>query len=333
MPALGSKVADKAIGTVVPGDVLIRPSKIPTFLHFPLLVVLSLTLSSLLYSFAAGFTSGDLAKVSRTLDHWEQVCALVGWRTLELALGWYGNYDGYDLAALSLLSHGPPLYLLGAFYQVRSAAIFSSLVIDIITTYIPFRLLRPLSLAHSASPSNTFPPVPNKEIVTAYDIQAFTTLLAAVIYAVTLAISYTLFLPIYLVTYFDGIPSVNAAHASSWVGVFPTTIALGVAARSFVFTPVATSAPNSADAKNAAFNPQTATLQETFWHNVWGFSTRAKVVIKRTATLMLVTGVNTFVQTFVTIQGVEATGAAVYSGVWVAASLFTGIGLGLVAAV
>ncbi len=26
---------------------------------------------------------------------------------LELGLGWYGNYDGYDLAALTLLSHGP----------------------------------------------------------------------------------------------------------------------------------------------------------------------------------------------------------------------------------
>ena len=25
----------------------------------------------------------------------------------ELGLGWYGNYDGYDLAALTLLSHGP----------------------------------------------------------------------------------------------------------------------------------------------------------------------------------------------------------------------------------
>lgn len=45
---------------------------------------------------------------------------------------------------------------------------------------------------------------------------------------------------------------------------------------------------------------------------------------------MLVTGVNTFVQTFVTIEGVEATGAAVYSGVWVAAALFTGATLGLV---
>jgi hypothetical protein len=27
----------------------------------------------------------------------------------ELSLGWYGDYDGNDLAALTLLSHGPPV--------------------------------------------------------------------------------------------------------------------------------------------------------------------------------------------------------------------------------
>jgi hypothetical protein len=27
--------------------------------------------------------------------------------SLELGLGWFGNYDGYDLASLTLLSHGP----------------------------------------------------------------------------------------------------------------------------------------------------------------------------------------------------------------------------------
>ncbi len=103
-----------------------------------------------------------------------------------------------------------------------------------------------------------------------------------------------------------------------------------MAAKSFIFTPAASAAPSSADAKNTAFNPETATLGETFWHNAWGTSTRTKVVIKRTATLMLVTGVNTFVQTFVTIEGVEAAGAATYSAVWVAAALFTGTTLGLV---
>jgi len=48
---------------------------------------------------------------------------------------------------------------------------------------------------------------------------------------------------------------------------------------------------------------------------------------------MLVTGVNTFVQTFVTIEGVEATGAAAYSGIFVVAGGITGIALGLVGAV
>jgi hypothetical protein len=30
-------------------------------------------------------------------------------KRFELGLGWLGNYDGYDLAALSVLSHGPPV--------------------------------------------------------------------------------------------------------------------------------------------------------------------------------------------------------------------------------
>ncbi|KAG4432594.1 hypothetical protein IFR05_011919 [Cadophora sp. M221] len=325
-----AKRANKATAVLVQGDALIRPSKIPAVLRFPLVVTLSLTLSALLYSFAADYTSGDLARVSRTLDQWRQVGVLVGWRTFELGLGWFGNYDGYDLASLSLLSHGPPLYLLGSFYEVSLRSVIFSLVIDTLTTYIPFRLLRPLSLAHSASTSKHSVAVRNKDIITSYTIQTYTTILAGAIYAVTLFTSYTTFLPVYLVTYFDGIRSIAAAHPNSLVTIFPTTFILGLAAKSFIFTPTVTAAPTAEDAKYAAFHPETATLGETFWYNVWGFSSRQKVMIKRTATLMLVTGVNTFVQTFVTIEGVEATGAVVYSGVWVAAAMITGITLGVV---
>lgn len=56
------------------------PSKLPALLRFPLVVLLSLTSSSLLYSFASEYTSEDLANVSRTLDKWWEVGALVGWR-------------------------------------------------------------------------------------------------------------------------------------------------------------------------------------------------------------------------------------------------------------
>jgi hypothetical protein len=54
-------------------------SKIPTPLRFPLLVLLSLTLSSLLYSFAAEYVATDLAGVSSALDQWE-MGGLVAWR-------------------------------------------------------------------------------------------------------------------------------------------------------------------------------------------------------------------------------------------------------------
>ncbi len=175
--------------------------------------------------------------------------------------------------------------------------------------------------------------VPNNEIITSYTVQAYTTILAASIYAVTVFVAYSSYLPVYLVTYFSGIPSIAAAHSSTPITILPGTLLLGLAAKSFIFTPAVTAAPSSKDAKLSAFNPATATLGETIWHNFWGFSVPTKVVIKRTALLMLVSGANTFVQTFVTIEGVEALGAVAYSGLWVVAAGLTGAALGLVGAV
>jgi hypothetical protein len=80
------------------------------------------------------------------------------------------------------------------------------------------------------------------------------------------------------------------------------------------------------------FNPETATLAETLWYNVCGYSSRTKMVITRTVTLMLLSGVNTFVQTFVTMEGVEVRGALGYSAVWVVAGGVTGVALGFVGA-
>lgn len=294
-------------------------SKIPTPLRFPLLVLLSLTLSSLLYSFTAEYVAADLAGVSSTLDQWE-MGGLVAWRIIELGIGWFGGYDGYDLAALSILSHGPPLYLLGIFYEVKPISLISSLVIDSLSSYIPFRLLRPLSPAHSA--------VPSDDIVTSASIQAYTAILAALIYSVTLFSAYTVYLPVYFVTYFANIHTIAAAHSASLITLFPISLVLGLGAKSFIFTPAAV-----VPSRGMVFNPETATLGETVWYNVWGYSKRTKTVITRTVTLMLVSGVNTFVQTFVTTEGVEARGALGYSAVWVVAGGVTGVALGIVGAV
>jgi hypothetical protein len=80
MPAFRGKVSEKAIAVLQQGDALVRPSKIPPLIRFPLLALLSLTLSSMLYSFTAAYTS-DLARVSRSLEEWWQVSALLAWRT------------------------------------------------------------------------------------------------------------------------------------------------------------------------------------------------------------------------------------------------------------
>ena len=73
-------------------------SKLPPQVRFPLLVVLSLTISSLLYSLVSPFTSGDLATVSRSRDNWWEIAALLGWKGTQLAIGWYGGFDSTNLA-------------------------------------------------------------------------------------------------------------------------------------------------------------------------------------------------------------------------------------------
>jgi hypothetical protein len=146
---------------------------------------------------------------------------------------------------------------------------------------------------------------------------------------VTLFSAYTIYLPVYFVTYFTNIHTIAAAHNASLITLFPISLVLGLGAKSFIFTP-ATAVPS----RGIIFNPETATLAETLWYNVWGgYSPRTKVVITRTVTLMLVSGVNTFVQTFVTTEGVEVLGALGYSAVWVVAGGATGVALGVVGAV
>lgn len=214
------------------------------------------------------------------------------------------------------------MYLLGAFYEVQSLTLVLSLLIDSFTIYIPFRLLRPLSPAHAASRPGS---IPNGEIVTDLSIQIYTSLLAAGIYSVTLYTAYASYLPVALVTYFSTISSISPAHSATPISLLPLALVLGFAAKTFIFTPAA-----AISSKKIPFNPKTATLGETFSWNLWGHTERSRVLSKRTLALVLFSGGNTFVQSFVTLEGVEAYGALAYSSVWVIAAGGTGAALGLV---
>lgn len=160
-------------------------------------------------------------------------------------------------------------------------------------------------------------------------ITLLTTLLAGAIYSVTLFFAYATYLPSYLVVYFASLPSIASAHEATYVGLLPVTLVLGFAACAFVFTPAeATPTPAKGDAEK--FDPANASLKETVRWNFWGWTPPTKVIIQRTALLMLVTGLNTFLQTRFTVEGVETPGAAAWSSVWVLAAAVTGLALGAV---
>lgn len=72
-------------------------SKVPSQIRFPLLVLLSMGLSSFLYAVASPLTTGDLSVISRTHDEWWEIAVLLGWKAGQLAVGWYGGYDSTHL--------------------------------------------------------------------------------------------------------------------------------------------------------------------------------------------------------------------------------------------
>lgn len=72
---------DQALAVIRDGEAPVRASKLPSFVRFPLLVLLNLSLSTLLYSLAAPYIGLELARVSRRLDgRWEDAAVLAGWR-------------------------------------------------------------------------------------------------------------------------------------------------------------------------------------------------------------------------------------------------------------
>jgi hypothetical protein len=314
-------------------------SKIPSFLRFPLLLILNLGLSALLYSLASEFTTGDLASVSRSIDGPWEVTGLVGWKALELALGWWGGYDGkiplwpkysyakclcvgLDLAALTYLVHQPTLFLLTAFYGIRPTTVAASLGIDVLTTYIPFRLLRAVSPTHFAdAPKGA---VSNRSIINDLPVQGFTSLLGSCIYAAAIYSSFQTWLPVHLVTTFDGLKDISLAHNAQLSSLILFLIPTGIATKIFLFTPSTGAKANLGETKQAAFNPETATLGETIMYNVWGHSKRTRTLIKRTATLAALTYASTVFQIAVTIEGAEVIGAVGWGIIWSAAAVFTG---------
>jgi hypothetical protein len=73
----GPTVSGKSIGGA---GGKVSTSKIPKPIQFPLVVILSFSLSALGYSLTHSWTKGVLAAHARNLDTWAEFGGLVGWR-------------------------------------------------------------------------------------------------------------------------------------------------------------------------------------------------------------------------------------------------------------
>lgn len=124
--------------------------------------------------------------------------------------------------------------------------------------------------------------------------------------------------------------TVEPAYDATYAAVLPATVLFGLAASTFIFAPFATTGKAKEDDSIAEFDPVEATLGETVWWNVWGYTAKTKVVIRRTIVAMLVSSIKTYLSCTLTVYGIESTGAVVYAAVWAFAALCTGVGLGFV---
>lgn len=225
-------------------------------------------------------------------------------------------------------AHGSQAYLLSVFYGIRPLTAGVYLVANVVSYCLPFLLFRKLSGAHSAAPGT-----PNREVVIDRGIQVLTSLLAGLIYNVVMFLACRTFLPTTLVLYFVDIPTVEPATDTVLLGfgkrpeVVVLSLLFGLAARTFIFTPLVTTPQTAEDVQSAEFDPVSATLGQTVSWNLWGYTTQTKVSILRTATAILVTAISTYLQCKLMIKGVESPGAAIWAGVWGAATMAAGFTL------
>ncbi|KAK0365242.1 hypothetical protein LTR02_005409 [Friedmanniomyces endolithicus] len=308
-------------------------SRLPAPIRFFLVCVLSFALSTLLYSVTADTVGYELAAVSREVKEDWHVGVLFAWKFIELGGAWYAGYDWQDLTGLAILSNLPLYFLLTTFYGVDAIASTSILTIDVIAIAVPFALLRPLIHAHEPGKE------PNQQVAQDRLIFALVGLLGASIYSVVIYTSLYTWLPVYLLTHFDGLRSMQKAHDASVPLLMLSFIPMGWATAQFLFTPSIGSRgnPGLTDPKiypeKTNFDPETATIAETIAFNLGfkgGFTKRAEVLAKRSAVLIWASMANTFVRVLFTVDGTEALGAAGWASAWGVAALLTSVAYGFV---
>jgi hypothetical protein len=242
------------------------------------------------------------------------------------------SHAGCDAASFFFLTHLPTYTLLSFFYGVRPTSVLTSYAITVLSTVIPFALLRQPSSVHNLShaPSGA---VANRTILQDRLTTIYTTLTATSIFTVVLYASYASWLPVQLVMHFDSIPSVSAAHAgpAGLPVLFVTLIPVGYAVRDFLFV---SSAGHSTNDEVEAAERHGEYLFMAIYRKTWcQLSVKARILAFRTFLLASVILLNTIVQVAGTIRGASVVGAFAWGSVWAVSTLVVGGVFGCIEAV
>ena len=187
---------------------------------------------------------------------------------------------------------------------------------------IPFLLLRRISPPHHPSTAAKGT-LRNRPILTDPWTTISTSLLATAIFAVLLELAFATYLPTWLITHFDHVRDLSAAHlgAAGLPTLLLSLLPAGYAAHEFLFV----SSTGVRQSPDYVFEPKTAGFREHVFHNAWGwYSNRQKDLIGRTLLLAALVEGETIIQTWGTIKGVELVGAAGYATFWGAAVCVVG---------
>lgn len=237
------------------------------------------------------------------------------------------------MAAIMLISHQPTFNLLSTFYGIRPTTTLASFAITLLSTTIPFILLRRTNPFHQprTAPQGS---ISNRAILTDTPTTIYTILAAASIYSVFLYISFATWLPVHLVSHFDGIRDLRIAHSgpAGLPLLLLNLLPAGYAARDFLF--VSSTGASQPLESRPPKESSDEYLIESIYRRTWGqLSSKTRTLTSRTVVLASMVMLNTIVQVAGTIEGASICGAVGWGAIWSLATLLIGLTFHWVASV
>lgn len=226
------------------------------------------------------------------------------------------------MLSLGILSNIPYYVLLHVFYETSYSALGLSFAIDTVSLALPFFLLRPVNFYNARQRTDN--PKTVSEIASDRSINSYMTAFAAAVYSLVVYSSFYTWLPVYMIVHFDEVRSLEAAHNATLPILLVGCMPIGYAAKNFLFKPSIAAARTLP----TPFDPRTATLGDTFRYNLGlgSHSNRASILTSRTTLLVAISGINTFVRVFGTVEGTDVFGAAGWAALWSIAAMSVGLG-------